>query len=58
MLKNNLNAKGEVENYKSFVEENDYSQVEGIDFGDIVLHVVKLNSIRFILSITTILILK
>jgi hypothetical protein len=40
-----------VEKYKSFLVEKGYSQVEGIDFGDIFSHVVKLTSIRFLLSI-------
>ena len=40
-----------MEKYKSRLVEKGYSQVEGIDFGQIFSLVAKLNSIRFLLSI-------
>jgi hypothetical protein len=40
-----------VEKYKDWLVEKGYSQVEGIDFGEIFSHISKLTSIRFILSI-------
>jgi hypothetical protein len=40
-----------VEKYKARLVEKGYSQVEGIDFGEIFSPVAKLTSIRFILSI-------
>jgi hypothetical protein len=40
-----------VEKYKSWLVEKGYSQVEGIDFGEIFSPVAKLTSIRFLLSI-------
>jgi hypothetical protein len=40
-----------VEKYKSQLVAKGYSQVEGIDFGEIFSPVSKLTSIRFILSI-------
>ena len=40
-----------MEKYKARLVENFYSQVEGIDFGDIFSPISKLTSIRFILSI-------
>jgi hypothetical protein len=51
VFKKKLNAKGKVEKYKAWLVEKGYSQVEGIDFGDIFSLISKLNSIRFILSI-------
>ena len=50
MFKKKLNAIGKVEKYKSPLVAKGYSQVEGIDFGDIFSLVVKLTSIRFLLS--------
>jgi hypothetical protein len=46
-----LNAEGEVEKYKAQLVAKGYSQVEGIDFGEIFSLVAKLTSIRFMLSI-------
>jgi hypothetical protein len=46
-----FNAKGKVEKYKARLVAKGYSQVEGIDFGEIFSPVAKLNSIIFILSI-------
>jgi len=50
-FKKKLNAEGKVEKYKSRLVGKGYSQVEGIDFGDIFSPVAKLISFRFILSI-------
>ena len=46
-----MNEKGKVEKYKSRLVAKGYSQVEGIDFGDIFSHVTKLTSIRFMLYV-------
>jgi hypothetical protein len=51
LFKNKFNAKGKVGKYKDWLLEKGYSQVEGIDFGEIFSHISKLNSIRFLLSI-------
>ena len=51
MFKKKLNAEGKVEKYKARLVEKRYSQVEGIDFGEIFSHVAKLTSIRFLLAI-------
>ena len=40
-----------MEKYKARLVAKGYSQVEGIDFGEIFSLVAKINSIRFILSI-------
>jgi hypothetical protein len=49
VFKRKLNAKGKVEKYKARLVPKDYSQVEGIDFGEIFSLVAKLTSIRFFL---------
>jgi hypothetical protein len=51
LFKKKFNAKGKVEKYKARLVAKGYSQVEGIDFGEIFSLVSKLTSIRFILSI-------
>jgi hypothetical protein len=51
VFKKKLNAEGKVEKYKARLVAKGYSQVEGIDFGDIFSPVSKLTSIRFMLSI-------
>jgi hypothetical protein len=51
VFKKKLNAEGKVEKYKARLVAKGYSQVEGIDFGEIFSPVAKLISIRFILSI-------
>ena len=50
-FKKNFNAQGKVEKYKARLVEKGYSQVEGIEFGDIFSPVSNLASIRFLLSI-------
>jgi hypothetical protein len=54
VFKNNLNAKGKVEKYKSRLVAKGYSQVEGIDFGEIFSPISKLNSIRYMLFVSTV----
>jgi hypothetical protein len=51
VFEKNLNAKGKVEKCKAGLVANDYSQVEGIDFGEICSPVVELTSIRFLLFV-------
>jgi hypothetical protein len=51
LFKKKFNAQGKVEKYKARLVVKGYSQVEGIDFGEIFSHVAKLTSIIFILSI-------
>ena len=48
LFKKKFNAQGKVEKYKARLVEKGYSQVEGIEFGEIFSHVA---SIRFLLSI-------
>jgi hypothetical protein len=50
-FKNKLNAEGKVEKYKAWLVEKSYSQVEGIDFGEIFSYVSKLTSIRLMLFV-------
>jgi hypothetical protein len=51
LFKKNFNAQGKVEKYKARLVAKGYSQVEGIDFGEIFSPIAKLTSIRFLLSI-------
>ena len=51
VFKRKLNITGKVEKYKARLVEKGYSQVEGIDFGEIFSLIAKLTSIRFILSL-------
>jgi hypothetical protein len=51
VLKNKIILYDNVEKYKERLIAKGYSQVEGIDFGEIFSLVSKLTSIRFILSI-------
>eukprot|EP00253_Pinus_taeda_P025361 PITA_25361 len=51
VFKENTNAKGKVEKYKTWLVAKGYSQVPGIDFGDIFSPVSKVTSIRLLLSI-------
>ena len=49
LFKKKLNAEGKVDKYKARLVEKGYSQVEGIDFGEIFSLVAKLTSIIFLL---------
>jgi len=51
VFKKKTNAEGEVEKYEAQLVENGYSQVSGIDFGDIFSHAPKVTSIRLFLSV-------
>jgi hypothetical protein len=51
VFKKKLNAEVKVEKYKARLVAKGYSQVEGIDFGEIFSHVAKLNSIIFLLYV-------
>jgi hypothetical protein len=51
LFKKKFNAQGKVEKYKGQLVAKGYSQVEGIDFGEIFSPVAKLASISFLLSI-------
>ena len=51
LFKKKLNAEGKVDKYKACLVAKGYSQVEGIDFGEIFSPDTKLTSIRFLLSI-------
>ena len=54
VFKKKLNAAGKVEKYKARLVAKGYSQIEGIDFGEIFSPVSKLTSIRFLLYISTV----
>ena len=51
VFKRNTNAVGCVEKYKARLVSKGYSQVEGVDFGEIFSHVAKLTSIRVLMSL-------
>jgi hypothetical protein len=51
LFKKEFNVEGKVEKYKAWLVEKGYSQVEGIDFGEIFSPIAKLNSIIFLLYI-------
>jgi hypothetical protein len=53
VFKKKLNAEGKVEKYKARLVAKGYSQVEGIDFGEIFSPVAKLTSIIFLLYVAT-----
>lgn len=53
MFKKNTNAKRKVEKYKARLVAKGYSQVLGIDCGDIFSRVAKVSSIRLLLSVAT-----
>jgi hypothetical protein len=51
VFKKKLDAEGKVQKYKARLVGKGYSQVEGIDFGEIFSSIAKLTSIRFMLSV-------
>ena len=51
VFKKKMNAEGKVEKYKARLVAKGYSQVKGIDFGEIFSLVSKLTSIRSMLSV-------
>eukprot|EP00253_Pinus_taeda_P022502 PITA_22502 len=51
VFKKKTNAEGKVEKYKARLVVKGYSQVPGIDFGDIFSPVAKVTSIRLLLSV-------
>eukprot|EP00253_Pinus_taeda_P017285 PITA_17285 len=51
VFKKKTNAKGKVEKYKARLVAKGYSQVSGIDFGDIFSPISKVASIRLLLSV-------
>ena len=51
VFKKKMNVEGKVEKYKARLVAKGYSQVPGIDFGDIFSHVAKVTSIILILSV-------
>jgi hypothetical protein len=53
VFKKKMNAASEVEKFKSQLVAKGYSQVEGVDFGDIFSLVAKLTSIRVLMSLAT-----
>eukprot|EP00253_Pinus_taeda_P008943 PITA_08943 len=52
VFKKKTNAEGKVEKYKARLVAKGYSQVSGIDFGDIFSSVAKVTSIRLLLSVS------
>eukprot|EP00253_Pinus_taeda_P028459 PITA_28459 len=53
VFKKKTNAEGKVEKYKAQLVAKGYSQVLGIDFGDICSPIAKVASIRLLLSVAT-----
>ena len=51
VFKKKMNVEGKVEKYKARLVAKGYSQVPGIDFGDIFSPVSKVTSIRLLLSV-------
>ena len=51
VFKKKTNAEGKVEKYKTWLVAKGYSQVPGIDFGEIFSPVAKVDSIRLLLSV-------
>jgi hypothetical protein len=49
VFKKNMNATGQVEKLKDRLVVKGYSQVEGVDFGDIFSHFARLTSIRVLM---------
>jgi hypothetical protein len=53
VFKKNLNASCQLQNFKSPLVVKGYSQVKGVDFGDILSLISKLTSIRVIMCLAT-----
>jgi hypothetical protein len=53
VFKKNMNAIGQFEKFKDQLEEKGYSQVEGVDFGEIFSPIAKLTSIRVLMYLAT-----
>jgi hypothetical protein len=53
VFKKKLNSEGKVEKYKAWLVAKGYSQVEGIDFGEIFSLIAKLIFITFLLSVAS-----
>ena len=51
VFKRKMGLDGSIEKYKACFVAKGYSQVEGVDYGEIFSLVVKMTSIRFLLSI-------
>jgi hypothetical protein len=51
VFKKKMNVVGQVEKFKARLVAKGYSQVEGVDFGDIFFPVAKLTSIRVLTSL-------
>ena len=51
MFKKKIGSDGGIEKYKARLVAKGYSQVEGVDYGEIFSLVAKMTSIRFLLSI-------
>eukprot|EP00253_Pinus_taeda_P025526 PITA_25526 len=54
VFKKKTNAEGKVEKYKAQLVAKGYSQVPGIDFGDIFSPVARVTSIRLLLSVAVV----
>jgi hypothetical protein len=52
VFKKNMNATGQVEKFKAQLVVKGYSQVEGVDFGEIYSPIAKLTSIRVLMYLT------
>ena len=48
-----MNVVGQVKKYKAQLSVKEYSQVEGVEFGDIFSLVAKLSSIRLLIPLVT-----
>jgi hypothetical protein len=53
VFKNNMNVVGQVDKFKAILVAKGYSQVEGVDFGEVFSLNEKLNSIRVLMSMNT-----